>query len=213
VAPESIGEAISLATNQLVLRDAGRGAKEVRPGKPEGSVHGDSIGVHASDSTSAWRGIARVSDHRNTVACLILAGYQAARDRVNRGGDFLEWEARPYGEHLEAIGTEDAEVLLRNLEGAIGEQDQATACALVHRYGELGYEAGPVREILLRFATSEDGALHAEKYYLTTTTDFETARPAFCWRYLTALARVTASESGQPAAGYAEACELLKVPV
>jgi hypothetical protein len=213
ISPESIGEAISLATNQLVLRDAGRAEGEARPGKPEGSVHGDSIGVHASDSTSAWRGISRVSNHRNAVACLILAGYQAARDRINRGGDFLEWEARPYGEQLEAIKTEDANTLLRDIEGAIGDQDQATACALVHRYGALGHEARPVREMLLRFATSEDGALHAEKYYLTTTSDFATARPAFRWRYLTALARVTASEAGQPSPGYAEACELLEVPV
>jgi hypothetical protein len=36
-------------------------------------------------------------------------------------------------------------------------------------------------------------------------------RPAFRWRQLVALARVTASEYGQPAPGYAEACALLKL--
>lgn len=35
-----------------------------------------------------------------------------------------------------------------------------------------------------------------------------TRRP---WRHDISLARVTASEFGRPAAGYAEACELLKL--
>jgi hypothetical protein len=65
--------------------------------------------------------------------------------------------------------------------------------------------------MLLRFATSEDGALHAEKYYRTVSEEFAMTRPAFRWRQLVALARVTASEYGFPAPGYAQACELLKV--
>ncbi len=211
MSPDAVGEAISLATNQLVLRDIGRTGKMVRPGKPEGSVHGDSIGVHASDAANAWRGIARASNHRNTVACLILAGYQAALDRVDRGGDFLEWQPRPDESQLAQIKTEEAATLLRDLDGAIRTQDQAQACALVHKYGALGHEARPVLDLMLRYATSEDGALHAEKYYLTTSSDFASTRPAFRWRHLVGLARVTASESGQPAPGYAEACGLLKV--
>src|SRR5262249_44276744 len=59
--PEVIGEAMSLAANRLVLCDPGRTAKNAQPGKPEGSVHGASVGVHASDSANAWRNIARVS--------------------------------------------------------------------------------------------------------------------------------------------------------
>jgi hypothetical protein len=43
------------------------------------------------------------------------------------------------------------------------------------------------------------------------TEEFATSRPAFRWRQLVALARVTASECGFPAPGYAEACRLLKV--
>ena len=66
-------------------------------------------------------------------------------------------------------------------------------------------------DLLLRYAVSEDGALHAEKYYRTVSEEFAAARPAFRWRQLTALARVTASEYGRTAPGYAEACELLKV--
>src|SRR5205814_2288380 len=103
------------------------------------------------------------------------------------------------------------EALLPEAEAAIKAKDQARACALVHRYGELGRPARPVFDLLLRYAISEDGALHAEKYYRTVTEEFAATREAFRWRQLAALARVTASEFGFPAAGYAEACKLLKV--
>jgi hypothetical protein len=211
IAPDDIGEAISLVTNQLVLRDAGRSAKEAQPGKPEGSVHGDSIGVHASDSAHAWRGISQVSDHRNSVACLILSGYQAARDRVQRGGNFTEWQPRPHEAHLAGVRATDSEALLRELDGAIGEQNQGAACAVVHRLGEQGGDPQQVIDVLLRHATKADGALHAEKYFLTSTSNFAATRPAFRWRHLVGLARVTASESASNAAGYDEACALLKV--
>jgi hypothetical protein len=52
--------------------------------------------------------------------------------------------------------------------------------------------------------------LHAEKYFRTVTEEFNATRPAFRWRQLCALARVTASEYGRPAPGMAEAKELLK---
>lgn len=213
MAPRSIAEAISLATNQLILRDAGRTEDQVQPGKPLGSVHGDSIGVHACDSANAWRKIAAVSYQENTKSCLILAGFQAARDRVQRGGDFLEWQPRPDEAALEQVKAKTPEDLLNQLEGAIREQDQSRACAITHVYGEAGHDHLPLQKLLLRYATSEDGALHAEKYYLTATTDFADTRPAFRWRHLVGLARVTASESGTAAAGYEEACDLLKVPV
>ena len=74
-----------------------------------------------------------------------------------------------------------------------------------------GFDSAPVFQMLLQFATSEDGALHAEKYYRTVSEEFAMTRPAFRWRQLVALARVTASEYGFPAPGYAQACELLKV--
>jgi hypothetical protein len=211
MSPEAVGEAISVAANQLVLRDAGRREREVQPYKPLGSVHGDSIGVHACDSANAWRNIAMVSNQRNQVASLIMAGYQVARDRVERGGSFLEWKPRPYAEQLEAIAAKNADELLKELDGAIREQNQDRVCALVHRYGTLGFEARPVFDLLLRFAISEDGALHAEKYYRTVSDEFAHTRPSFRWRQLVALARVTASEYGKPAPGYAQACELLRV--
>ena len=82
---EAIGEAISLGANQLILRDLGRTARDVQPNKPLGSVHGDSIGVHACDSANAWRNMVRVCNRRNAVASLILGAYQVALDRVRAG--------------------------------------------------------------------------------------------------------------------------------
>ena len=211
MSPEAVGEAISLAANQLVLRDSGRRQGQTQPYKPLGSVHGDSIGVHACDSANAWRNISLVSNQRNQVASLIMAGYQVALDRVERGGDFLEWKPRPYAEQLDAITSTDAGALLKELDGAIREQNQDRSCAVVHRYGMLGFEPRPVFDLLLKYAISEDGALHAEKYYRTASDEFAHMRPAFRWRQLVALSRVTASEYGKPAPGIAQACELLRV--
>jgi hypothetical protein len=211
IAPDAIGEAISLTANQLVLRDNGRPQNQTSPGKPVGSVHGDGIGVHASDSANAWRNIARVSNARNTFACLILGAYQVARDRGNRGGDFLNWEPYPRAEARARVKAKDQQTLLGQIEEAVRAKEQALACALVHGYGDLGYPPRPVFDLLLRYAVSEDGALHAEKYYRTVSMEFAASRPSFRWRQLIALARVTASEYGLPAPGYAEACQLLKV--
>jgi hypothetical protein len=211
VAPAILGEAITLAANQLILRDLGRMARDEVPGKPLGSVHGDSIGVHASDSANAWRNMARVANSRNRFASIILGAYQVALDRTNRGGDFMHWQPLPIASHLEQVKAKDAEGLLHEMEEAVRGNMQAHACAIVHRYGELGHPARPVFDLLLRFAVSEDGALHAEKFYRTVSEEFAATRPAFRWRHLVALARVTASEYGRPAPGMKEARELLKV--
>lgn len=207
---DSISEAISLAANQLVLRDAGRPASQAQPNKPVGSVHGDSIGVHASDSANAWRHIARASNPRNAAASLVLAGYQVALDRVQRGGQFDEWQPRPLAEHLEQVTATEPSKLLTELDGAIREQNQERACAIVGRYCGLGHSADSVFQLLLKYATSEDGALHAEKYFWTVSDEYDLTRPAFRNRQLVGLARVTASEYGTRAAGYEEACGLLR---
>lgn len=208
--PNAIGEAISLAANQLVLRDVGRPPREESPGKPVGSVHGDSIGVHASDSANAWRNMARVSNPRNCFASLILGAYQMALDRGNRGGDFLNWKPLPVTYHLESVKSTEPDALLRETEEAIRANLQAKASAIAHRYGQLGHPARGMFDLLLKYAVSEDGALHAEKYYRTVSEEFSTARPTFRWRHVVALARVTASEYGRPAPGMAQARELLK---
>jgi hypothetical protein len=205
IAPEVVGEAMALAANRLVLCDGGR--DEAVGTKSKYSVHGDSVGVHASDAANAWRNIARVSNARNTVASLIVGAYHTGgQSRQN-----AHKEPYPFAAHLEKVETKDAGALLSETEAAIKGQAQALVCALVQRYGELGHPPRPIFDLLLKYAISEDGALHAEKYYRTVVEEFGTVRPAFRWRELVALARVTASEYGQPAPGYAEACKLLKV--
>ncbi len=72
---------------------------------------------------------------------------------------------------------------------------------------------------MLKYAISEDGRLHSEKFYRTVREEFDFARPAFKWFQIVALARVTASafaydvqdNHGHRAPGYEEACSLLKV--
>jgi hypothetical protein len=206
IAPESIGEAISMAANLLVLHDPGRKEQNSTPNKPPGCVHGDSTGVHASDAANAWRNIARVSNPRNVVSSLIVGAFHTA-------GQFgaVTKDPYPYLPLVEEIKAKDREALLSQAEEAIRGNDQARACAVVHRYGDLKLPERPVFELLLKYAVSEDGALHAEKYYRTVSEEFATTRPAFRWRQMVALARVTASEHGYPAPGMEQACELLGV--
>lgn len=209
--PAAVGEAVSLAANQLLLRDHGRRPHEETTGKPLGSVHGDSIGVHASDSANAWRNLAHASDPRNACACLILGAWQAAGDRTDRGGDFLNWEPLPLKNHIAQLKVTDPAQLLREAEDAIRGNLQARAAALIHHYGTQGHAEQPVFDLLLKYACSEDGALHAEKYYGTVREEFTATRASLRWRHLAGLARVTASEYGRPAPGQAEARELLRI--
>jgi hypothetical protein len=214
-APDAIGEAVSLAANQLVLRDVGRQGGQIQPGKPAGSVHGDSIGVHASDSANAWRNIARYGGDRHSMIATILSAYQVALDRTQRGGDFANWKARPTAEALAAVDSRDPEHKkchgLGEIQKAIRANEQELACAATFRYLEAGHAVGNLFSTFAGFATSEDGALHAEKYFHTVREEYNTSRPAFRNRHLIALARVTASEFGKEAPGYEEACGHLNV--
>lgn len=202
VSPEDVGHALSLAANSLLLRDTAA------------RTHGDSKGVHASDSAHAWRNIARVSNHRNAVASLIVGAYHTA----GQDGD-LHKQPLPFADHLEKITTEDPAAILKQAEGAIRKNNQTLACAAVHRYGQLGHAPRGVFDLMLKYAISEDGRLHAEKYYRTVSEEFASMRSAFRWRELTALARVTASsfaydrldKRGFRAPGYDEACKLLGI--
>lgn len=208
----AICDALALAANQLVLRDEGRPREWTQPHKPVGSVHGDSIGVHACDSANAWRHVALSANHRNAAASLILAGWHLAMDYHESGRSLQNWEPRPVELVLRGVTLTDPQELLRELDGVIREKDQERACAVVQRYCDLGHPHRGVLDLLLRYAISEDGALHAEKYYRTTTDELARARPQHKTRQLVALARVTASEYGTPAPGYDEACGLLDLP-
>ena len=203
IAPDVIGEAIALAANQLVLR---QGADRWR-------THGNSAGVHSSDAANAWRNIIRVSDRHHQVAGLIVAAFHTARYQP------FAHDPYPVDAHLEKVSTTDADALLGIAEESVRANDQVTAAAAIHVYGDQGYSERAVFDLMRRYAVSEDGRLHAEKYYRTVVEEFATTRPAFRWRQLVALARVTASaysydrndNKGHRAAGYEDACRLLNV--
>ena len=198
--PEAIGEAMSLAACQLVLRDPGRTRDE--EGKPKGSVHGASVGVHASDSANAWRNIARVSNPRNTFASLIVGAYHTA-------GQSNGQNKQPLTETSQK-GVTATPDLLKTIERAILAKDQLGASVAAQLYCDTNANENDLFAVLLKFAVSEDGALHAEKYYRTVRSEFATTRKAFRTSHLVALARVTASEYGRPAPGIAEARSLLR---
>lgn len=217
--PEHIGEAISLASNQLVLRQA-----EKSPDKNYlWRTHGDSLGVHSSDTVNAWRNIIRVCNERHQAAGLILAAMDAAQSHVvwgeRNGKKSFEKQPYPHAEHQTVAKDITPAQLLQELHTAIRGNEQIRACALVHAAGKYGHEPRPIFDVLLGYAISEDGRLHAEKYYRTVVEEFATLRPAFRWRQLTALARVSASSYGYSQAdkkegrapGYEEACKLLRV--
>ncbi len=200
---DSVGEALSLASTDLVLGDTGL-SRDV-PGKPKGSVHGASVGVHASDSANAWRHIATAVSARNAFASLIAGAYHTAGQTQSQMK--APW---PLPEDVEAVKEKEAAALLVALEEAIRGREQRRACAVAQRYGALGHPAREMFALLRKYGVSEDGALHAEKYYRTVSEEFARSRPAFRWRHVVALARVTASAYGNPAPGLEEARRLLK---
>ncbi len=202
--PEVVGEAISLASNLYVLR---QGADKWR-------THGDSAGVHSSDATNAWRNMARLADSQHAVSGLIVAAYHAGIQSSP-----FQTPAYPTDEHRDLVKVSDAAKLLAIAEDAIRHNDQGRATAAVQVYGEQGYAVEPVFALMLKYAVSEDGRLHGEKYYHTVREEYRTTRSAFRWRQIVGLARVTTSaygynredKKGFRAAGYAEACKLLGV--
>jgi hypothetical protein len=203
IAPEVVGEAISLASNLYVLRQGGNGR-----------THGDSAGVHSSDATNAWRNMARIASPQHAVSGLIVAAYHA-------GVQSSPFQTPPYptDEHRALVKVVDAKQLLLEAEDAIRQNDQGRAAAAIQIYGDNGHAVEPVFELMLKYAVSEDGRLHGEKYYHTVREEYRTTRAAFRWRQVVGLARVTASAYGYNredkhefrAAGYEEACQLLGV--
>ncbi|MGK0189276.1 MAG: hypothetical protein ACI9R3_005093, partial [Verrucomicrobiales bacterium] len=211
ISPEVIGEAIALAANEIILRQT------------KDRTHGDSRGVHSSDAVNAWRNIARVTNDRNQYASMIVAAYHVAgagQQVVGPGIVELSTDDDPLALFRDKATETEPDKLLGEADEAIRANDQFRAAAAVLRYSEHGdANARPVFDLLLKYAISEDGRLHAEKYYRTVTEEFASIRPAYRWRELITLARATASTYGmtrkdQPggrAPGYLEARELLKL--
>lgn len=218
---EDVGEAIALAANQLVLRQVENWEGQHGMGRRS---HGASPGVHASDAVNAWRNIARVADNRSAVAALILAAHFVSSSHCPEGhsrGKGHNATPFPTDEQIAQVAASDAATLLKELDGAVRENDQLRACAIADRYAVLGHGHRPLRDLLLRFTVSEDGRLHGEKYYRTVSEEYASARPEFRRRHFSALARVTASAYGYSlqdqqighSPAYEEACRVLKVEV
>jgi hypothetical protein len=200
---EVVGEAISLASNMLCLKQ----------GPDVWRTHGDSAGVHSSDATNAFRNMARHGDPKFATTGLIVAGYHVAAHRPFPG------EMYPTTEHRASITKTDPEGLLAECEDAIRHNDQGRAAAAIALFGEGGGSPEAVYERLLKYTISEDGRLHGEKYWQTVQEEYKTTRPAFRWRQIVGLARVTASaygydrqdKQGGRAPGYEDACKLLNI--
>ena len=130
--PDDVGEAISLAANLLVLHDPGRRAEYSTSQKPAGCVHGDSVGVHASDAANAWRNIARVSAPRNQIASLIVGAFHTAGQSA-----WVTETPYPYADLLDEIDAHDPAALLGQAEAAIRANDQAAParrCIVMAKY-------------------------------------------------------------------------------
>ena len=199
------GEAISLAANWLMLHDPGRSRDEGSE-KPKGSVHGASTGVHAADAARAWRHIAAVLSAPDAAASLIAGAFHTAGQ-----SGYVAKRPVDYGNREDEVRVDDAQELVARMRAAVESGDQMLACAAAQVYLDQGFPEQGLFDALLEYALSQDGALHAEKYFHTMTEEFADARPAFRRRHLVALARVTASEHGWPAPGYAAAREQLGV--
>lgn len=200
---KSICQAISMACNHLTLRQSGNPLR----------THGASAGVHGSDAANAWRHMISNSNDLNQKVGLLVSAWHT--------GKYDEWstDAYPLDKHFDKVKTEQADELLGICEESIRGNDQGTSSAAVQRYLEHGYDVEPVFELLRKYAISEDGRLHSEKFFRTVREEYQFARPAFRNRHLVALARVTASafaydvedNHGHRAPGYEDACRLLKV--
>jgi hypothetical protein len=207
ISPEGVGQALSLAANLLVLR-------QDRLGRDKWRAHGATPGVHASDAVNAWRNMVRVSDKRNQIVGLLVSAYHTGGSQ-----SYSEVDPYPLDSHRKQVRSTDPEGLLAEAEAAISKNDQGKAAAAIQIYGENGFPTRPVFDLMLNYGVSEDGRLHAEKYYRTVTEEYATLPKAFRLRQLAALARVTASmygfdvedRPGHRAPGYEQACSLLKV--
>ena len=91
--PRVVAEALCLASTRLLLRDPGR--RDAAKGRPKGSVHGASVGVHASDSALAWRGIAASVDGPARAATLLTGAYHTAGQLSGSG-------VYPYAREMES---------------------------------------------------------------------------------------------------------------
>lgn len=201
--PRAAAEALRLASTRLLLRDPGRSKAHSGPGKPPGSVHGASIGVHASDSALAWSEIAASVDGAATASTLLAGAFHTAGQ-----SGYVGRESYGYAAHLEEAAKVEAGKLVGALREAATGGDQPRAGAIAQRMSELG-QAEALFDALRMVAVSQDGALHAEKYQHTSRVAHAASREAFRPEHLVAYARVVASQACLQSPEVAEVRELI----
>jgi len=197
-------EAIAVAgKTSSVLRDSGRRANQTSKGKPVGSVTGIRSAFTPGFESSAWR-TCLVSNQRNSRRACIMAAYQCERP-ARRVARILRTGSRtPWPEHFEKLKGDFAEALCRRRTARSARTTRRGLCGR-RPVCRARPAARPLFDLMLQYAISEDGSLHAEKFYRTGERRIRGDASGLPLATALALARVTASEFGQPCPGYAEA--------
>lgn len=195
--PEDVGAAISIASNELILR-------QERDGQGNMKAHGATAGVHASDATNAWRCIARTCDARHAHASLIMAAHHACKQNRYRQAPY------PHPDHMKVVTAKEPSKLLDIVSACIRDNDQGGTCAAIKSYLDLGHDVQKLRSLMIGYAVNDDGSLHHEKYWQTVGEEYATQRPAFRGRQLIAMGRVLASGAGERAPGLSAARKQLR---
>lgn len=197
-----VGEALSRASVRLLLGDPGRAKATV--GKPKGSVHGASVGVHACDSAQAWRNISHTVGAENAIATLIAAAWHTG------GQLYASSESVAHAGHREAVARIKTKDLPAALRESVAQADNRRAAAIGEHWLAAGYPAAKAFEILIEDMSASDGALHHEKFFRTTFEGHAQSPAPFRAQWLACLARIAASGHGFAAPGYEAAAELLR---
>jgi len=202
VSIDVIGEAISRASVRLLLGDPGR-ASGVE-GKPKGSVHGASVGVHACDSAQAWRNISHTVSAEQAVPTLIAAAWHTG------GQSYASSDSYAHAKNEDEVAGLTKGDLPHELRASIRQNDNRRAAAIGERWLAAGLPAADAFSLLIDFMAAGDGALHHEKFFRTTFEGVAQSHESFHPQWLACLARVAASGYGFAAPGYAQASELLR---
>lgn len=200
VAPEAIGEALSLASTHLMLRQ--EASTRSATGRRRGSVHGAGVGVHSSDTAAAWRAMARFGSVNQRQLALVAGGYHVAGQKDRVASEWFDF----WGKRFDSL---EGQPLLSMLKHALNASDQENAAAAARCYVRRKHPLADILTVLRDASVRAEGALHAEKYYRTQVEAIEGDRPAFRELHMAALARVCASQSYADSPGHGEAVERL----
>ena len=109
----------------------------------------------------------RTADPKYAAAGLIVAAYHAGIQSPP-----FQTPAYPTEAHRDLVKTRDSGRLLAEAEDAIRSNNQGRSAAAIEIYGERGYPVEPVFDLMLKYAVSEDGRLHGEKYFHTVREEY-----------------------------------------